>query len=154
MIESEHFQTSPLRPEVDWSNVNVNPTTGLASDYLNHYADLTMLFEMLSSMPDCIDGIREWRPVDYTDHFERSGLKYSKQILLAYEDAPHVDKNALNEVRAHYDPLIMASITLIDEAANTDDPDLLATATGNAYRLTSKAIAELNRVINKVPVSL
>ena len=35
------------------AGTNINPATGLATDYLNHFNEAIMLLEMLSSCPEC-----------------------------------------------------------------------------------------------------
>lgn len=32
---------------------NINPRTGLATDYLNHFNEAVMLLEMVPDMPEC-----------------------------------------------------------------------------------------------------
>ena len=39
---------------------NINPQTGLATDYLNHFNEVMMLLEMLPDMPDCAEDVLEW----------------------------------------------------------------------------------------------
>ena len=53
---------------------NINPATGLATDYLNHYNEVAMLIATLADMPEMSDMILDWRPVGYPRHFLRSGF--------------------------------------------------------------------------------
>jgi hypothetical protein len=53
---------------------NINPATGLATDYLNHYNEVAMLIATLADMPEMSDVILDWRPVGYPPHFRRSGF--------------------------------------------------------------------------------
>ena len=34
---------------------NINPRTGLATDYLNHFNEAIMLLEMITDMPECAE---------------------------------------------------------------------------------------------------
>lgn len=79
---------------------NINPDTGLATDYLNHFNEVVMLMEMLPDMPDCIEDVLDWSPADYAAHFEKSGFADKELAVLAYAAAPHA-------VRAHLETLIM-----------------------------------------------
>ena len=54
---------------------NINPATGLASDYLNHFNEAIMLLEMLSSCPDCRGDFLSWQPRSYREHFQASRFK-------------------------------------------------------------------------------
>jgi len=67
---------------------NINPQTGLATDYLNHFNEVMMLIEMLPAMPDCADDVLEWGPLDYEGHFENSSFKDKKLAIQAYHAAP------------------------------------------------------------------
>ncbi len=53
---------------------NINPVTGLATDYLNHYNEIAMMIASLSDMPEMGDAILDWRPVGYPTHFRNSGF--------------------------------------------------------------------------------
>ena len=69
------------------AEANINPATGLATDYLNHFNEAIMLLEMLSSCPDCRDDILAWRPLSYREHFEASGFKGRSLAIAAYDAA-------------------------------------------------------------------
>ena len=69
---------------------NINPATGLATDYLNHFNEAIMLLELLSNCPDCIDDFLAWQPLNYREHFEASRLKDRELVIAAYDAAdPH-----------------------------------------------------------------
>ncbi|GAA0778237.1 hypothetical protein GCM10009077_19680 [Roseibium denhamense] len=67
---------------------NINPQTGLATDYLNHFNEVMMLLEMLPDMPDCSEDVLEWEPLDYEGHFENSSFKDKNLAIQAYHAAP------------------------------------------------------------------
>src|SRR5713226_3249565 len=39
---------------------NINPRTGLATDYLNHFNEAIMLLEMVPDMPECAEDFLTW----------------------------------------------------------------------------------------------
>ena len=55
---------------------NINPTTLLATDYLNHFNEASMMLEMLPEIPDCITDLVQWRPLTYAEHFAESIKKH------------------------------------------------------------------------------
>src|ERR1035437_6511937 len=69
------------------AEANINPATGLATDYLNHFNEAIMLLEMLSSCPDCRDDFLGWRPMSYREHFLASHFKGRGMEIAAYEGA-------------------------------------------------------------------
>jgi len=69
------------------ARANINPVTGLATDYLNHFNEAIMLLEMLETCPDCLDDFRAWKPLSYREHFENSKLRDRALAIEAYEHA-------------------------------------------------------------------
>ena len=68
------------------ADANINPLTGLATDYLNHFNEAIMLLEMLSSCPDCLDDFLTWRPVSYREHFMASRFRGRDLAIAAYDE--------------------------------------------------------------------
>lgn len=63
---------------------NVNPETGLATDYLNLFNEYVMLAELVAdgALPD--DGLSEWQPRAYATHFAEAGFAGTEIVLAAY----------------------------------------------------------------------
>ncbi len=68
-------------------DANINPVTGLATDYLNHFNEAIMLLEMLLSAPDCLDDFLAWQPASYREHFAASHFKRRDMAIAAYDAA-------------------------------------------------------------------
>jgi hypothetical protein len=66
---------------------NVNPATGLATDYLNHFNEAIMLLEMLPDCPDCMGAFLDWRAKDYRAHFTDGGSQSGQVAIDAYANA-------------------------------------------------------------------
>lgn len=69
------------------ADANINPATGLATDYLNHFNEAIMLLEMLSSFPDCLADFLSWRPKSYCQHFNASRFIGRDLAIAAYDAA-------------------------------------------------------------------
>ena len=78
------------------ADANINPLTGLATDYLNHFNEAIMLLEMLSSCPDCIDDFLGWRPMSYREHFAASHFKGRDMAIAAYDAADPALRGSLD----------------------------------------------------------
>ena len=76
----------PTRP-ARLAAANINPATGLATDYLNHFNEAIMLLEMLSACPECRDDFLDWQPLSYREHFEASRFKGRALAVAAYDAA-------------------------------------------------------------------
>src|ERR1700737_3925559 len=66
---------------------NINPRTGLATDYLNHFNEAIMLLEMIPDMPECAVDFLDWYPMSYAEHFTASNFKARDLAIEAYEAA-------------------------------------------------------------------
>jgi hypothetical protein len=75
------WATDPFR----LAEANINPVSGLSTDYLNHFNEAVMLLEMVPVMPECRQDLAEWRPLTYHDHFRRSQLKHRELMMAAYD---------------------------------------------------------------------
>ena len=49
----------------------VNPTTGLANDYLNVFNEILLLLEFLPTMPEMTEDALAWQPRGYCEYFEQ-----------------------------------------------------------------------------------
>ena len=59
----------------------VNPSTGLANDYLNVFSEILLLLEFLPEMPEMTDDALAWRPRGYCEYFEQSPLPGARDAL-------------------------------------------------------------------------
>lgn len=75
-----------LRAELAGSNIN--ETTFLATDYLNHLNEAVMMIELVPSAPDMLDEALAWQPKTYQEHFRSSDLAVAELACRAYEIAP------------------------------------------------------------------
>src|SRR3979411_3399265 len=85
---------------------NINPRTGLATDYLNHFNEAIMLLEMVPDMPECAEDFLAWQPLSYGEHFTASHFKARDLAIEAYESA---DAN----VRAEFDNITAAMTSIL-----------------------------------------
>lgn len=67
---------------------NINPVTGLTTDYLNHFNEAIMLIEMLPDFPDIAADLDAWETMSYRAHFEQSRFRDRELAIAAYEAAP------------------------------------------------------------------
>jgi len=85
---------------------NINPRTGLATDYLNHFNEAIMLLEMVPDMPECVEDFLGWRPLSYAEHFTASHFKARDLAIEAYNSA---DAN----IRAEFDNITSAMTSIL-----------------------------------------
>src|SRR5438067_4544904 len=66
---------------------NINPRTGLATDYLNHFNEAVMLLEMIPDIPECAEDFLAWTPLTYSEHFTHTNFKARDLVIEAYGTA-------------------------------------------------------------------
>jgi len=126
---------------------NINESTLLASDYLNHFHELVMLFEAISSEPQSFaDDLLSWRPLTYEEHFAESGFRDKNLAIAAYRRAPP-------KIRARFDEAVARlhgeAVTLVAEvAAELNGSKDLNKTCENAARRLRVLIDEANAIAN------
>jgi hypothetical protein len=87
---------------------NINPQTGLATDYLNHFNEAIMLLEMIPDMPECSEDFLQWSPLSYAEHFTASNFKARDLAIEAYESSDP-------EIRAEFDQMTETMTSILNE---------------------------------------
>lgn len=80
------------------AQANINPETGLATDYLNHFNEAIMLLEMVSSCPECLEDFLAWQPMSYSEHFSASRFKDRQIAITAYNSADPAARHSLDSI--------------------------------------------------------
>ena len=124
---------------------NINPVTGLATDYLNHFNEAIMLLEMLPMAPDCKEDFLTWRPMSYVEHFAASKFKHRDLAIAAYEVADPVFRRQLDEITAQMNRILMEAHDGLEGDLSHDTIRILAEATAHWLRpLVARAGAVIN----------
>src|SRR5260370_13604406 len=85
---------------------NINPRTGLATDYLNHFNEAIMLLEMIPDLPRCAEDFLLWYPLSYREHFMASHFKARDLAIEAYDSADE-------HIRAEFDNITGAMTSIL-----------------------------------------
>jgi hypothetical protein len=113
MLSPGHDDASTTResnPSVlHLAETNINPLTGLATDYLNHFNEAIMLLEMLVEMPDCREDFFSWKPITYSQHFAASKFKDRDIAIAAYEAAEPARRKRLETLAEAMNEIVMAT---------------------------------------------
>ncbi len=107
----------PPRPSLDLQAraarlraANINPHTGLATDYLNHFNEAIMLLEMIPDMPECAEDFLGWHPLSYAEHFTASNFKARELAIEAYDSADA-------DTRAEFDNVTSSMTSILSAVA-------------------------------------
>jgi hypothetical protein len=134
-----------LRPAFDPAALqaaNINPATGLATDYLNHYNEVAIMIGMVADAPEMADPILDWRPLGYAAHFRLTGFSDQDVAIAAYDQTSEAIRARFRIARRRV------------ELAVADVQDLLAATQDRHREAASHAsaifalIASVGAVIN------
>ncbi len=130
------------------ADANINPATGLATDYLNHFNEAIMLLDMLSDCPECIDDFLGWRPMSYHEHFTASHFTGRDLAIAAYEAADPALRDCLDALAG-----TMTAVLETTRAAMGADmpPDAAAVLATRAAAWLRPLVARAGSVINGEP---
>ena len=124
---------------------NINPRTGLATDYLNHFNEAIMLLEMIPDMPECADDFLGWQPLSYREHFTASTFTGRDLAISAYDSADAT-------LRAEFDNITgaMTSILIAVSAAmlETNEDKTRATLAEQATGWVKPLVTLAGGIIN------
>jgi hypothetical protein len=117
---------------------NINPVTGLATDYLNHFNEAIMMLELAAQMPECIDDFCAWRPLSYCEHFRERDL-----AIAVYGQADPVLRRRLDDLADG-----MSAILLATAAAMRAEPQALGALAQDALMRLRPLVARAGAVIH------
>ena len=127
------------------ADANINPRTGLATDYLNHFNEAIMLLEMLSSSPDCVADFLDWQPLSYREHFTASRFKDRQMAVAAYEAADPTVRNCLDTLAGTMTAVLEAArMAMRSDLPPQAAQQLAAHTAGSLKPLIARAGAVIN----------
>jgi hypothetical protein len=145
----------PVRPETAAADdsaraaelraANINPRTGLATDYLNHFNEAVMLLEMIPDMPKCAEDFLVWQPLSYAEHFTASNFKAKDLAIAAYNAADARIRAEFDGVTSAMTSILTAvSLAMREATQNKTRARLAEEATGWVKPLVTQAGGIIN----------
>lgn len=109
------------------ANDLVNPNSGIANDYLNHFNEILLLIENLPALlPEMIEEIMAWKPIGYREYFANSALPGGKQAIQIYNSLNKNFREDFESMVALLDQIVLRSIAIVTDHRAPDgslDPD-------------------------------
>lgn len=127
------------------SAANINPATGLATDYLNHFNEAVMLLEMIPEMPDCAEDFFAWRPLTYAEHFHASNFKGRDLAIAAYDTANPAIRTEFDRVTGAMTTILTAIHAAMQDARQDETRVKLA---HEAVGWLKPLVAQASGIIN------
>jgi hypothetical protein len=112
-----HFDHKPSQARgAELRAANINPRTGLATDYLNHFNEAIMLLEMIPDMPGCAEEFLAWQPMSYREHFAASNFRARELAIAAYDLAEPVIRGEFDSITCAMTSILVAVGAAMREA--------------------------------------
>lgn len=105
---------------------NINPRTGLATDYLNHFNEAVMLLEMIPDIPECVDDFLGWRPLSYREHFTASNFSARELAIGAYDSSEPAVRAEFDNITTAMTSILTTVGTAMRQARHTETRAILA----------------------------
>jgi len=129
------------------AEANINPLTGLATDYLNHFNEAIMLLEILPMDLDCLVDFVTWRPMTYAEHFAASHFKDREIAIAAYAAADPTAREHLDMLADMMTAVLTATREALEKGSPEHSPAELAS---RATHLLKPLVARAGAVINGI----
>ena len=135
------------RAHVD--GTNINKTTLLTTDYLNHFNEVVMLMEMLPSAPgEFMMYLSAWEPMTYREHFSTSGFRDKDLAIAAYDCAPEDIRVAFDATVGQLNNVTLAAIEGILVHAENGRQEEMSRAVTEAIEEIQPLIERAYAIIN------
>lgn len=133
---------------------NINPYTGLSTDYLNHFNEMVMMLELYSTSPDLKQDILDWKILSYVDHFESTGFRAKALAIEGYALARTAVKKQLEVIVAEMETVLLVAQDAVESEKTHGESTLaLEEATETAEMLIARASALINGLSHPEDVS-
>lgn len=130
----------------------VNPASGIANDYLNHFNEILLLIENLPTLlPEMLDELLEWRPVTYREYFAKSLLPGSARALQIYDGLDESFRREFEGIIDGVNAMAQASIEVIRAHRSPDgelDPSKVSDFCENASCAIRSALNRASDLVN------
>ena len=120
---------------------NIDETTLLATDYLNHFNEIVMM----PDMPDMLEEVKAWQPKSYTDHFKDSTIADKDLAIEAYDHVPGIYREPFEQTIEQINLMIASTVERLETNIRDGQDDVLRanvqTLSGILQRLMDTASA-------------
>jgi hypothetical protein len=137
------FDSRPTPEQL--AKANINPTTGLATDYLNHFNEAIMLLDLVSTVPECLPDLMAWGPMTYQEHFQGSRFKDRELAVAAYNAADPAARADLEKLADAMTAILLATRdAMMMDGCAVETGDGASKAASQLRSLVARAGAVIN----------
>jgi hypothetical protein len=86
-----------LREIAAAASIGIDAGSGLASDYLNQFNEVSMILDMAAEDCELLEELEGWSPRGYVEHFENSSFADTPLVLEAWRLSPPETRRRFEE---------------------------------------------------------
>jgi hypothetical protein len=129
---------------------NINPATGLSTDYLNHFTEAVMVLGMVGTMPECLNDLRDWQAKTYAEHFAASHFSNRDAIIAAHRSADPTVRASLDRASEMLNAMVSRTRELVLQHLGTAEVDaIVRRALDRLQPLITRTAAVINGTATK-----
>jgi hypothetical protein len=129
-------------------DTNINPTTFLATDYLNHFNEFVMMLELAADAPEMLEFAQKWEPKSYRAHFEDSAFPAKEFAIEAYELAPKSSRRIFDCTINELNNMANNALAAVGQAVDSGNHDFIAMTTQDRSREMRELMDVASAIIN------
>jgi hypothetical protein len=150
LAKDEMCEGSAAEPLCERALSLVNPSTGLANDYLNVFNEILLVLEFLPTMPEMTDEALAWQPRSYCEYFEKSNIPGAVHALQAYDMVDPDVRRKFESILGRLTQIVIeAQQTLAVESVRPDYPESIAESCEKTAEAMRVGLAYVSRLINE-----
>ena len=133
------------------ANHLVNPSSGIANDFLNQYNEILLLVENLPVLlPEMIEDLLAWKPRNYEEYFQSSPLAGGHLAIEIYQALDGAFKERFEAQIAKINVLASKAIIVIGNQLH--EPDEMRAQDIEAFceEISAKLRAEIEKAVDLV----
>ncbi len=127
---------------------NIDETTLLATDYLNHFNEIVMLLEMVPDMPDMLEDVKVWKPKSYKEHFQDSTIAEKDLAIEAYDHVPDIYRQPFEQTIEQINAMIASTIERLEKNIADGKADVLRANAQILSRLIQRLMDAASAIIH------
>jgi hypothetical protein len=133
------------------ANHLVNPSSGIANDFLNQYNEVLLLVENLPVLlPEMIEDLLAWKPRNYKEYFQSSPLAGGHLAIEIYQALEGAFRERFESQIAKLNVLASKAIVVIGNQQHGSDEMRPEDIEAFCEELSAKLRAEIERAVDLV----
>lgn len=130
------------------AHTSISPSTGLATDFLNQYNEISMTLDYAEEMPDAIMEFVGWHPRTYQEHFKASGFRDSDLLITAFDLAPPIIRSRFNALVRELNIIVLSGLTSLQSVLRVDPQAPIGPAASVLAREMREHVMQIAALIN------